>query len=101
MRALIPYLSYPLIAGGAATVLILMANRGMSYWPLFPAIVTVAIACVALLERVAPFEPAWNHDDGGDTAVDVVHFLVSYLLIQSAVASAFGLRKLLPESWGL
>jgi len=101
LRTLVRYGAYPLIAGGAATLLVALASAGVSYWPVFPLIVASAIACVALLERVAPFENAWNSDHGGDTAVDAAHFLVSYLLIQSAVAIAFGLRALLPETWML
>lgn len=101
MRILIRYLSYPLIAGGAAALLVSAANRGVAYWPVFPIIVALAIAAVALLERLAPFEAGWNRDHDGDTAVDAAHFLVSHLLIQVAVACAFGLRDLVPASWGL
>lgn len=101
MRTLIPYLSYPLIAGGSAVLLITLADEGLPYWPLFPMIVAVGIIVVALLERIAPYEASWNRDHGGDTAVDAAHFMVSYLLIQTAVASAFGLRKLFPEGWSL
>ena len=100
MRTLIRYLSYPLIAGGSAVLLVALANEGLPYWPLFPLIVAVGIACVALLERIAPFEASWNRDHGGDTRIDAVHFMVSYLLIQTAVATAFGLRGFLPEAWG-
>lgn len=99
MRTLIRYLSYPLMAGGSAVLLVVLANEGMPYWPLFPLIVAAVIVGVALLERFAPFEGSWNRDHGGDTAVDAAHFMVSYLLIQTAVASAFGLRELLPETW--
>jgi sterol desaturase/sphingolipid hydroxylase (fatty acid hydroxylase superfamily) len=101
MRTLIRYLSYPLIAVGSAVLLVALANQGAPYWPLFPLIVATGIVSVALLERIAPFEASWNRDHRGDTAVDAAHFLVSYLLIQTAVASAFGLRKLLPETWSL
>ena len=98
---LIRYLSYPLVAGGAAVLLVVLADQSANYWPMFPLIVAAAIDIVALLERLAPFEAEWNRDHGGDTAVDAGHFLVSYLLIQMAVASAFGLRELLPQTWGL
>lgn len=100
MRLTIRYLSYPLIAGSSAALVFTSASQGLAYWPLFPLIVASAIAVVALLERIAPFEASWNLDHG-DTAVDAAHFLVSYLLIQVAVASAFGLRELLPPSWAL
>jgi sterol desaturase/sphingolipid hydroxylase (fatty acid hydroxylase superfamily) len=101
MRTLIRYLSYPLIAGGSAVLLIALANGGVPYWPLFPLIVAAGIAGVALLERIAPFETSWNRDHGGDSAVDAAHFMVSYLLIQAAVASSFALREWLPDAWSL
>ncbi|MDP9139555.1 MAG: sterol desaturase family protein [Pseudomonadota bacterium] len=101
MRTLIRYLSYPLIAGGSAILLIFLASDGVSYWPVFPIIVAGGMACVALLERIAPFEASWNQDHRGDTSVDAVHFMVGYLLTQTAVASAFGLREFLPEAWSL
>lgn len=39
MQTLIRYLSYPLIAGGSAVLLIVLASQGVPYWPLFPLIV--------------------------------------------------------------
>lgn len=101
LKSLIRTTSYPLIAGGAALLLIHLASIGMAYWPLFPLVVAVGITLVALLERVAPFEPDWNRDHDGDTATDALHLFVSYLLTQSAVAMAFGLRGLLPEGVAL
>lgn len=101
MRTTIRYLSYPLVAGASAAFLFASASQGVAYWPLFPLIVAGAITVVALLERIAPFVVSWNRDHDGDTAVDAAHFFVSYLLIQVAVASAFGLRELLPPSWVL
>lgn len=98
MKTLIRYLSYPVIAGGSAVLLIVLASQGAPYWPLFPLIVAGGVGCVALIERIAPFERSWNSDREGDTAVDAIHYLVSYLLIQTAVACAFGLRALLPET---
>lgn len=97
MRPLVRYTAYPLIAGGAAWLLIVMAGRGVVYWPAFPLVVLAGIACVALLERVFPYEPHWNLDHG-DTRVDVLHLLVSHALIQAGVAIEFGLWAWLPDS---
>lgn len=97
MRPLIRYTAYPLIAGGLFALLLMMATRGIVYWPAFPLVVLAGISIVALLERLAPFEADWNRDHG-DTRVDVLHLLVSHALIQTGVALAFGLRTLLPES---
>jgi len=101
LKPLIRTTSYPLIAGGAALLLIHLANIGAAYWPLFPLVVAVGITLVALLERVSPYEPDWNRDHDGDTLADALHLFVSYLLIQSSVAIAFGLRNLLPADWVL
>lgn len=76
-------------------VLIVLASPGTGYWPLFPLLAATGVAAVALLERLAPFEPAWTRDHDGDLRADVLHFLVSHALIQSAVAIGFGLRGLL------
>lgn len=101
LKSLIRTTSYPLIAGGAALLLVHLAGTGAAYWPLFPLVVATGIALVALLERVAPYEPDWNRDHDGDTVADALHLFVSYLLIQGSVAFAFGLRTWVPESWGL
>jgi len=101
MKSLIRYGAYPVIAGTAALVLLTLAQGGFAYWPLFPMVVAVGITLVALLERVSPYEPDWNRDHDGDTLADALHLFVSYLLIQSSVAIAFGLRDLLPADWAL
>lgn len=98
MKTLIRYLAYPALAGSILLLLVVLASRGIAYWPTFPLIAFAGIAAVALLERIAPFEPDWNRDHAGDTRVDALHLIVSTLLIHSGVAMAFGLRALLPEA---
>ena len=100
-KPLIRYTVYPLIAGGAALLLIRLATEGSAYWPLFPLVVISGIALVALLERLSPYEATWNRDHDGDTRADALHLIVSHLLIQSAIAMAFGLRSLMPAGWAL
>jgi sterol desaturase/sphingolipid hydroxylase (fatty acid hydroxylase superfamily) len=101
MKTLIRYLAYPALAGSILLLLVVLASRGIAYWPTFPLIAFAGIAAVALLERIAPFEPDWNRDHAGDTRVDALHLIVSTLLIQSGVAMAFGLRALLPDGSAL
>lgn len=101
IQSLIRTTSYPLIAGGAAVLLVYLATVGAAYWPLFPLVVAAGITLVALLERVAPYERDWNRDHGGDTRADALHLFVSYVLIQGSVAIAFGLRAWLPDTWVL
>lgn len=98
MQTLIRYATFPAIEGGAALLMIWMASSAVSCWPFFPLVTLAAIAMVALLERMLPYERAWNRDHGGDTFRDVLHITVNQVLIQSSVALAFGLRDLLPES---
>lgn len=100
-QSLIRTTSYPLIAGGAALLLVYLATVGAAYWPLFPLVVGVGITLVALLERVAPYERDWNRDHDGDTVADALHLFVSYVLIQGSVAIAFGLRAWVPDTWVL
>lgn len=97
MRPAIRYLSYPVVLGGLSFALIGLAAAGATYWPAFPLIVILGMTTVAILERIAPYEAVWNRDNDGDTRVDILHLLVSQALIQIGVASAFGLRALLPE----
>jgi sterol desaturase/sphingolipid hydroxylase (fatty acid hydroxylase superfamily) len=101
MKALVRYTAYPLIAGGAAAALLMLANAGVAYWPAFPLVVVAGMGLVAVLERTFPHEPDWNRDRDGDTVADLLHWLVSYLLIQGGVAIAFGLRTWMPETWVL
>ncbi len=97
MRILVRYLAYPLIAGGAALLLFVLAARGWGYWPLFPLVVVAGFSAVALLERCYPYQAAWNLDHDSDTRADVLHLFVSQALIQTSVAAGFGLRAAWPE----
>lgn len=101
LKAAIRTMAYPVIAGGAALLLIQFATSGVAYWPYFPLVVAAGITLVAVLERVSPYEPDWNRDHDGDTFTDAIHQLVSYALIQSGVAIAFTLRSAMPDTWVL
>lgn len=101
MQTLVRYAAYPLIAGGAAAALLTLATAGVAYWPAFPLVVVTGMGLVALLERSFPYELDWNRDHDGDTVADLLHWLVSYLLIQGSIAIAFGLRAWMPEAWVL
>ena len=80
----IRYLSYPLVAGGAAVATVAATAAGLPFWPWLPAIVATGIAIVALLERLQPYEPAWLHDHA-DTATDIGHALANFGVIVIAV----------------
>lgn len=97
MKSLIRYLSYPLIAGGGLLLLSSLAAQGLPYWPTFPLVVIAGVAVVAVLERFSPYQPEWNKDQD-DTAVDVIHILVTQTLLQTSVAAAFALRQHLGDT---
>ncbi len=97
MFTLVRYLTFPLVAGGSAILIVWMASTGVPYWPLFLLVTLGAIAMVALLERVYPYEPEWNRDHDGDTVRDVIHICVNQILVQGSVALIYGLRTLLPS----
>lgn len=88
MKRLLSYLCYPTIVGTAGWLLMAMAHQGDSYWPLFPLVVIIAYGLIAGLERVIPFEPAWQRDHN-DTTDDALHLATTQVLIQSSVAFCF------------
>ncbi len=92
-RKLIRYASYPLIAGGAAVAIAAAAGQSAAYWPTFPLIAAVGLLAVALLESVAPYEPAWQSDHG-DLFTDSVHTMVNLSVLLLTVEALFWLREL-------
>ncbi|HEX4871697.1 MAG TPA: sterol desaturase family protein [Nevskiaceae bacterium] len=96
LRVAIRYGAYPVVAGGTLLTLLGLAGAGVGYWPMFPLLSLGGLLAVLALERLQPFEAAWQADHGGDTRVDLLHLLVSQVLIQTAVALAFGARAALP-----
>ena len=70
------YLSYPTIFGGTAAAILWTATQGLPYWPTVPLMALTAIACIALLEHLQPYEAAWLADHG-DTRTDSLHFLLT------------------------
>ncbi len=106
-RDAIRYLSYPIVLGVSALTIVALADRGVSYWPAFPIIVLLASVTVGILERILPFEEAWNRGRG-DLATDLLHNLVNHALIQITVAGTFLLRaagasglELWPVDWAM
>ena len=91
MQSVIRILAYPVLLGGSAVALVALTSMGTAYWPVFPLIIGVALAAVALLERAAPYEPIWNRDHG-DLATDLFHNLANHGLIQLTVFSTYLLR---------
>ena len=95
LRSLIRHGAYPAVFGTGAGLLLWLVAAGHPYWPWALLISATAIAAVALLERVQPYEPSWLHDHG-DTTVDVLHGAVSLGLIFSSIEIATAARGILP-----
>jgi sterol desaturase/sphingolipid hydroxylase (fatty acid hydroxylase superfamily) len=94
VRNIVRWGAYPVIFGGCAIALVTVTSSGLPYWPLMPLISAVGIACVALLERLQPYEFAWLADHG-DTGVDILHAFTSLTLIfMTAETVSFALRYL-------
>lgn len=80
LRCVIRYTAYPVVFGTSAGLLLWIATAGRPSrtWDLV--VCAVALAVVAILEQVQPYERAWLRDQG-DTVVDVLHGTVSLVLI--------------------
>jgi len=90
--------SYPLIFLGCSFLQWQIIEQGLPYWPLTPLVATVGIVLIALLERVQPYEAAWNYDHD-DTAVDVLHAAFSLTLIFTVVEISTFSRSFLPDAF--
>lgn len=59
LRRAIFWGAYPVIFGLCSLLLLMATSQNWAYWPIFPAIAGIGIACVALLETVQPYEKSW------------------------------------------
>ncbi|WP_151638591.1 MULTISPECIES: sterol desaturase family protein [Noviherbaspirillum] len=84
IRRIVRWSAYPIVLGGCAVALVRITSSHLPYWPLAPLVSLFGIACVALLERLQPYEPAWLADHG-DTREDMLHAFVSLTLIFTSV----------------
>lgn len=94
-RALIRWLSYPIIMLSVITLELMILYNEIPYWPLSPLIVAMGILGVAILERVQPYQDEWNLDHD-DTLVDILHAAFSLTLIFTVVEITTLTRQLLP-----
>lgn len=94
-RALIRWASYPVVFGVSAVLQVVLITRHLPFWPLSPLIAIAGMLCVALLERIQPYEPAWlvDHDD---TGVDCLHAFTSLTLFFASAEIVVWLRQWLP-----
>ncbi len=97
LRRLLRHCAYPLVFGVVVAVVVLPANAAQPSWLLWAAAAAAGLGAVALLERLQPFLPAWNHDHG-DSLTDAIHLLVNFGLLS---ATAWLLQTLAAQLPGL
>lgn len=85
-RWMIRWLSYPVVLGGIATVILWAVTIGLPYWPLVPLVALFGIVCVAVLERWQPYEPAWLHDHE-DMRTDTAHFFINLTVLYAGIVA--------------
>lgn len=93
--AAVRYGAYPLVMGATATAATLVLLRVLPAWPTLLIAAVAGIGAVALLERLQPFERAWQRDHG-DTHADVLHGLVNFALLAGTAYGLHALRAVVP-----
>jgi sterol desaturase/sphingolipid hydroxylase (fatty acid hydroxylase superfamily) len=100
----IRWLSYPVIMVAIGIGITYAIATGLSYWPWVPALALLGIACVAVLERIQPYERAWLVDHN-DSRTDRIHFVVNATVLFVSIELLSVLRSLAatgsawPLSW--
>lgn len=89
------YGAYPLVMGAMATAATLVFLGVLPAWPTLLIAAAAGIGAVALLERLQPFERAWQRDHG-DTRADRLHGLVNFALLAGAAYALHALRTVIP-----
>lgn len=103
LRLMARYATFPLYALGLNGLLIWLVGQGLPWWQPF-VVLLAAIVGMFGLERLIPYQPAWNRDDG-DSARDVAHSVVntaSYhagLLLMPFLASLALFEGAWPHAW--
>lgn len=90
-RWAIRWLSYPVVLVGASASILWTISQGLPYWPWVPILALLGIGCVAVLEQVQPYEPAWRHDHG-DTGTDLIHFFVNLTVLYASIEALSWVR---------
>lgn len=88
--ALLRYGTYPLVMGFSIAAILWMAAQWEWAWLGFTATAVSALAVIATLERVIPYQRVWQLDHG-DFAADIVHAAVNFGLLGG---SAFALHAI-------
>lgn len=97
MRWTIRWLSYPLVLGTTAALILWCVSRAIPYWPAVPLLALLGIGCVAALEQMQPYASAWRHDHG-DTRTDTVHFFVNLTVLYASIEALSWVRTWFPTN---
>lgn len=102
--ALLRYGAYPLVMGLSIAAVLWIASSWQWAWPGFAVTAVIALTVIATLERVIPYQRAWQLDHG-DLAADIVHAAVNFSLLGGSafVLHALGLDavSVWPDAWPL
>ncbi|WP_297833066.1 sterol desaturase family protein [Thermomonas sp.] len=104
VQGLIRYGSYPAVMLSTALMVLAVAGDALPAWPTLAAVSAAGIACVALLERLQPYERVWLRDHG-DLRADVLHGLANLMLLAGTAYALHALRgtllvaSLWPTQW--
>ena len=98
-RAVLRYGTFPALALGAGGAVVHLIGRGAPAWQPV-AVFLVAILGMLTVERLIPYNPAWN-ESHGDVGRDVAHFSVNSLLNHAGLLAlpALASLALLPDAW--
>lgn len=103
LRAALRYGTFPLLALGAGGAVILLIGTNAPAWQPI-AVFLLAILGMLAVERLIPYNAAWN-DSHGDIGRDVMHFVVNSalnhagLLLLPALASVAPFAERWPHAW--
>jgi sterol desaturase/sphingolipid hydroxylase (fatty acid hydroxylase superfamily) len=80
------YAVYPVVAGAAVALLLLLVADGRPYWPVATAVLAGTAVVVTGLERWRPHAVVWQRNHG-DLRVDLVHLAGNVAVSQAATLS--------------
>jgi sterol desaturase/sphingolipid hydroxylase (fatty acid hydroxylase superfamily) len=77
------YAIYPVVAGVAVSLMVLLVAGGVPYWRVAPPVLVGAALAVTLLERWRPHAVVWQRDHG-DLRTDLAHLAGNVAVSQGA-----------------
>lgn len=98
MKRVIRWLVFPLLVGGATAATYVALERGVAAGVAIGVCGGAAALLVASLERWLPYAQAWRQSRG-DVVTDVLHFVISGLLVESLPGLVPVTFQLWPAAW--